>query len=176
MAHFGDGHDFYVVIDLKQLYNVVRMKHKLRKEIAEILGRGYWQWLRTRYIRNSRGGSTWPELEDSTIKRKERRQEQHGYSGDPYWKLSESGTLFHALHYRINIKGAEVGYWDHEAHPTNAENRGQISVTQLVTLHQFGTSKMPPRPIMELPSNQLMTRLKKAVRDQLGKSIKGYEK
>lgn len=116
------------------------------------------EWLRDRYLRNSTGGGTWPELSPITVRKK-------GFATI----LIETKELFDKLTYRrINMRQKSVAVGFSEGIHGDRDK----SIKELVGYHQRGTANMPARPILVPPSHQQMKKMIKVAEDLLGKEAR----
>lgn len=112
----------------------------------------YWE---RRYRRASRGGGVWPDLAESTKRR--RRGARAGASGARVFAvLVDTGTTAKALTpgafgnlFESVPGGVRVGF-DSDTHP-GVEDGDPLTVGELAAIHHFGLGVVPERPILVEP-------------------------
>lgn len=156
---------FWSKLDLRGLRRFQRLiassgrGSKLGNVLAEI-GDIYWHYLRNRFISLSAGSGGWPPLKESTIKRKERRIRQFGFTTSPHWILRESNTLLGALGVDYTKDGVVVGFIKDKPYPAKIRRSG-MSVYQVAEVHQR------TRPIIVEPSRATITKANRLMKDTM---------
>lgn len=120
-------------------------------------GARYRGFVRTRFVRFSRGGGSWPKLKSK------RRRGALGAAAI----LRDTGTLFAALQpVFIGSPGAieqdiefgiRVGYGGPHKHPSGAG----VSIADIASFHQVGAGALPRREIIVAPDNTTIAAMKK---------------
>lgn len=151
-----------IILDLKGLIEVDNYSKKNQPTLLRTAARRYVTYLRERFLALSAGGGEWPELEESTIERKERR----GWAEDPYAILRESDTLFNSIGHRTRGKYVYVGYNRQEGHPRAP------SVTFLARLHSDGGRFMPARVPVKPPDASTRRRMADDIIKEYNKLIR----
>lgn len=141
----------------------------------------YRAFIRERFAEYSRGGGDWAPLAPSTLARRRKgrqgtnraggtvRMRKGGKLRDARGQfvtavnaaiLRDTGTLFAALrptmaapgaHERITEFGVEVGFGGAAKHPG-----GSATIADIASFHQFGTPRIPARPILVEPPEDVM--------------------
>ena len=157
---------FYIEVDLKAVMRFKKMTAQRRKKIFDRAGTRYTKYLRNRYLGLSAmvgGSSTWPKLEDITVKSKEKR----GIANNPKWILREGDELLNGMSFVTNPSGFTVGYMTPEGHP-----RFEGTLGQLASIHQEGNSNLPSRKILIKPTAPLYRLLVRDIQQSIGDVIR----
>ena len=111
--------------------------------------------MKERFVTNSRGGGDWPDLKDSTKRR--RRGPRKGFKGTRIFAiLRDTDKLLDALDPRIEAPGSliedlpfgvRVGFGGPARHP-----KGKATISDIASFHHFGEGHLPVRTLLVDPS------------------------
>jgi hypothetical protein len=123
----------------------------------------YMTFIQRRYRANSRGAGEWPDLAESTKRR--RRGPRRGRGGARKFSiLIDTGTLFAATDPIFQRKpgqlqddipfGVRVGFGGPAGHPG-----GRATIADIASFHQTGAGRLPRREILVPPTETVMRQM-----------------
>jgi hypothetical protein len=133
-------------------------------------------FLRRRFVEQSKGGSDWPPLAESTIRRRRRPKGKGSAAGSNVAVLRDTGILLAALSPQLSPGGIEdrdsgtftlrVGYGGDAPHP-----RADMAISSLAKIHHDGGKHLPRRPVVVPPDQATVRKLtedaNKVIREEL---------
>lgn len=159
--------------DLTQIFQLKRFSDKNRPILLRVAAQRYAKFLRNRFISLSAGSSRdgqWRNLVERTIKRKERR-----LAKNPHYILRETDQLLNSIRARSREQEYIVGVFDNTPHIKVEPNDPDITILELVKIHQ-GIGKRSPhipiRPIVVLPNGRVQRQMVNDVRKEYDKIIR----
>jgi len=151
-----------VNIDLSKVMNIKRFEQKNQPLLLSTAAARYEQFLRNRFIRNSRGGGQWVSLAASTIKRKEQR----GIADRPELILRESDLMLDSIGTKVVSGTTFVGFVRDRAHTR------KIRLLRLVRIHTIGGPKLPSRKVVDYPDSNTRMKMVDDIKDQYNKQLR----
>lgn len=130
-------------------------------KLLVIAAKRYLRFLKNRYAAMSAGTGSWPDIQEVTVKRKQKRMSERGWLGNATWILRESQTLINSMSIRIGPKRVEVGYIVDKMH---ARDEG-YTVFEIVEYHQ------PLRPIIVRPDGKTLRNMVRDIKKELEREI-----
>ena len=114
----------------------------------------YLRWLQKRYQKYSMGGGDWPDLAESTVRRKKQNKDVI---------LVEYMNLYNSLAVRRSGKSQyTVGIFSQQT-----ARRSSKTLQQIATIHQRGEGRVPQRRIVVMPS----TGVNRSMRQDIQKGV-----
>lgn len=139
-------------------------------------------FLRRRFVEQSKGGSDWPPLAESTIRKRRRPKGKGSATGSNVAVLRDTGILLAALSPQLSPGGVEdrdsssftlrVGYGGDAPHP-----RADMAISSLAKIHHEGGKHLPQRQVVVSPDQATIRKLaedaNKVIRDAVKQSGAG---